>query len=90
MCVPRALCYSSGIFRRLNLRLCVGQRERKSGGESAGGRVRGVRVIGRVRVRVREYGFRGVARWFSACGLQMVRPQPASLLLISAGPVFFE
>ena len=31
-----------------------------------------------------------VARWFSACGLQRVRPQPASLLLISAGPVFFE
>ena len=30
-----------------------------------------------------------VARWFSACGIQTVRPQPASLLLFSAGPAFF-
>ena len=49
-----------------------------------------------MRVRLRgcgcESGFfaRLVASWFSACGLQRGRPLPASLLLISAGPVFFE
>ena len=93
VCVCVCLCTSEGVRYPVSPD-AEGQRECESWGESARAGGRGGRVALGVRARECEGESQVfdelVAHWFSACGLQMVRPQPASLLLISAGPVFFE